>query len=211
MKICESSFFQRVWRYLVLLSPVASLWRSTVLQMRGAKIGHGTRIPPRTQSTWPHQIQLGACCILQSDIFFNYDHYWTPGPSIRLGSRVFVGRGVEFNIQGGIEIGDETLIASGCIFVDHDHGRQCKEPMNRQESVIQPISIGRNVWIGANAVVLKGVTIGEGAVVAAGAVVTKAIPAGEIWGGVPAKPMRDVRSLSASTARTPSANSFSSG
>ena len=161
------------------------IWRG-----RGAKIGHGTRIPSRTQVTWPHQVEIGRNCVLQRDVFFNYSHFWTPGPSIRIRDRVFVGRGVEFNIQGGIEIGDDTLIASGCVFVDHDHGRQGQGPMNRQQSVIQPIVIARNVWIGANVTVLKGVSIGEGAVVAAGAVVTKTIPAGEIWGGVPARAIR---------------------
>ena len=50
-----------------------------------------------------------------------------------------------------------------------------------------PTKIGRDVWIGANAVILGGVTIGDGAVVAAGAVVTKDVEAGAIVAGVPAK------------------------
>lgn len=52
--------------------------------------------------------------------------------------------------------------------------------------------IGKNVWIGANAVILRGVSIGEGAIVAAGAVVNHDIPSHEIWGGVPAKKIRDL-------------------
>ena len=47
------------------------------------------------------------------------------------------------------------------------------------------------VWIGANSVILQGVTVGYGSVVAAGAVVTKDIPKMEIWGGVPAKKIKD--------------------
>lgn len=54
------------------------------------------------------------------------------------------------------------------------------------------IHIGRNVWIGAGAIVLPGVTIGDGAVVAAGAVVTKDIPDNTIVGGVPAKVMKTI-------------------
>ena len=49
-----------------------------------------------------------------------------------------------------------------------------------------PVKIGDNVWIGMNAVILKGVTIGENSVVAAGAVVTKSIPANTIVAGNPA-------------------------
>jgi acetyltransferase-like isoleucine patch superfamily enzyme len=59
--------------------------------------------------------------------------------------------------------------------------------MRLQRSIEKPIIIGNDVWIGANAVILKGVEIGDGAVVAAGAVVNKPIAAYEIWGGVPAK------------------------
>jgi acetyltransferase-like isoleucine patch superfamily enzyme len=51
-------------------------------------------------------------------------------------------------------------------------------------------TIGNDVWIGANALVLDGVTVGDGAVVAAGAVVTKEVPAYAIVGGVPAKVIR---------------------
>jgi len=49
-----------------------------------------------------------------------------------------------------------------------------------------PVKIGDNVWIGMNAVILKGVTIGDNSVVAAGAVVTKSVPANTIVAGNPA-------------------------
>ena len=53
----------------------------------------------------------------------------------------------------------------------------------REEKIV----IGRDAWLGANVIVLRGVTVGAGAIVAAGAVVTKSIPADEIWAGVPAR------------------------
>lgn len=49
---------------------------------------------------------------------------------------------------------------------------------------------GKKVWIGANAVILRGVSIGDGAIVVAGAVVKHDIPAHEIWGGIPAKKIK---------------------
>ncbi len=49
-----------------------------------------------------------------------------------------------------------------------------------------PVKIGDNVWIGMNAVILKGVTIGDNSIVADGAVVTKSIPANTIVAGNPA-------------------------
>jgi len=61
-----------------------------------------------------------------------------------------------------------------------------------KESTIEfsasPITIGEDVWIGANAIILKGVVLGDGCVVAAGAVVTRGhYPPGSIIAGNPAK------------------------
>ncbi|WP_417510584.1 acyltransferase [Methylophaga sp.] len=55
-----------------------------------------------------------------------------------------------------------------------------------------PVTIEKNVWIGANATILPGVTIGEDAVIAAGAVVTKDVLPGTIVGGVPAKFIKNI-------------------
>ena len=48
-----------------------------------------------------------------------------------------------------------------------------------------------DVWIGSGAIILSGVTIGKGAIIAAGSVVTKDVPSCEIWGGNPARKIRD--------------------
>lgn len=55
----------------------------------------------------------------------------------------------------------------------------------------QPVIIEEDVWCGANVTILKGVTIGRGSVIAAGAVVTKNVGEYEIWGGVPAKKIKN--------------------
>lgn len=55
-----------------------------------------------------------------------------------------------------------------------------------------PIVLGKNVWVGSHATILKGVTIGDGSVVAAGAVVTKDVPPMTVVGGVPARVIRKI-------------------
>jgi virginiamycin A acetyltransferase len=54
----------------------------------------------------------------------------------------------------------------------------------------EPITIGNDVWVGSNAIILQGVTIGDGAIIAAGAVVTKSVKPYEVVGGVPAQLIR---------------------
>ena len=52
------------------------------------------------------------------------------------------------------------------------------------------VTIGNDVWIGANVTIVNGVTIGDGAVIGANSIVTKDIPPYSIYGGVPAKCIR---------------------
>jgi acetyltransferase-like isoleucine patch superfamily enzyme len=51
--------------------------------------------------------------------------------------------------------------------------------------------IGNDVWLGYGVKIMEGLTVGDGAVVAVGSVVTKNIPPYEIWGGVPAKKIKN--------------------
>ncbi len=60
-----------------------------------------------------------------------------------------------------------------------------KDRPPRPDITARPVFIKDNVWIGFNAVILKGVTIGENSIIAAGAVVTKDVPANVVFAGNP--------------------------
>ena len=106
------------------------------------------------------------------------------GKNISIGKNVFINSGCRFQDHGGIQIGDGALIGHNVVLATLNHDI---DPKKRSDMHPEPISIGKNVWIGSNATILPGVTIGNGAIIAAGAVVTKNIPSNVIAGGVPAK------------------------
>ena len=116
--------------------------------------------------------------------------YSDHGVNIRVGRNVFVNQGCRFNDIGGIEIGDDVMIGPSVSLISSGHPLAPEE--RRRGVTAAPIRIGRNVWIGACALVLQGVTVGEDAVVAAGAVVTRDVPARTLVAGVPAVVLREI-------------------
>jgi acetyltransferase-like isoleucine patch superfamily enzyme len=154
-------------------------------RVMGMHIGKNTLLP-RVYVTWPHKIRLGANCCVEHGVYFHFDGIYSEGPGIIIRNNCFVGAGTEFNIRDRIEIGPDCLIASGCRFIDHNHGTQAGQLMRLQSQPTAAILVGADVWIGANAVILKGVQIGDGAIIGAGSVVTKSIPAHAVAVGIPA-------------------------
>ncbi len=106
------------------------------------------------------------------------------GKNITIGKNVFINAGCKFQDQGGIFIDDGALIGHGVVLATRNHDLN---PEKRQQLHPGAIHIGKNVWIGSNAVICAGVTIGDNAVVAAGALVVKDVEANTVVGGVPAK------------------------
>ena len=104
--------------------------------------------------------------------------------NITLGNDVSIGRNVIMEAQAPISIGDCTLIASGVTIVTAIHN------MPERNVSASPVKIGNNCWLGAGAIILPGVVIGDDVTVGAGSVVTKNLPAGMIYVGVPARPLK---------------------
>ena len=114
------------------------------------------------------------------------------GRNIAVGKGVFINACCHFQDHGGVTLGDGCQIGHNVVFATLDHGIA---PAERRTTVPAPIVLGRNVWVGSNATILRGVTIGDNAVVAAGAVVAKDVEANTIVGRrsrPPAPPYRRV-------------------
>lgn len=121
-----------------------------------------------------------------------------PGVWIFTGRNLVVGDDVDFALgvlvttNGGVEIGDRTLIGYRTQILSGNHViPPGKGRIFSAGDVSGPVKIGQDVWIGANCLILPGVTIGEGAVVAGGSVVTKDVASFTIVGGCPAKVIKN--------------------
>ena len=122
--------------------------------------------------------------------FWLFPPFYTDcGKNIHIGKNVFINMGCKFQDQGGIFIEDGALIGHNVVLATLNHAAS---PKDRGSMIPAPIRIGKNVWVGANAVILPGVTIGDGAIVAAGAVVNRDVPENTVVGGVPAKVIRTI-------------------
>lgn len=177
----------RGWRRFHSLASLRS-------QIAEGSIPRSTHFHGRATAFLGARVWLGEHCWIADGVFFET----SPNPNeparrgeIKIGSFVTLNSGVHLVSFDSITIGDDTLIGEFTSIRDANHGTDdVTTPIRSQPHVAAPIRIGRNVWIGRGCCILKGVTIGDGAVIAANSVVTKDVPANNIVGGVPAKPIR---------------------
>lgn len=123
---------------------------------------------------------VGVDSMVRPPFFCDY------GYNITLGAGVFLNYGCTILDVVTVEIGDMTQIATGVQILTADHPR---DPAVRASGLEfgRPIRIGRNVWIGAGAIILPGITIGDNALIGAGSIVTRDVPAGTTAVGNPAR------------------------
>ena len=170
------------------------VWTATAVRvvywrLLGMTIGRQSKLSAM-RVTWPHRVTLGERCSFEHSVYMNIAGGYAEEVAIEIGVGTFVGSGCEFNVVSRLTVGRSCLIASGSRFIDHNHGMELGFVMKDQDDVTAPISLGSNVWIGANCIILKGVRIGDGAILAAGSVLTTSVPPNAIYGGVPARLIR---------------------
>ena len=113
---------------------------------------------------------------------------------IRIGNNVGIS-GATIYARKGIEIGDNTCIGGNTKILDNDFHPLEMEARNediKEKIGTKPIKIGKNCFIGCNAMILKGTELGDGCVVGAGAVVSGKFEAGSVIVGNPARVIRQL-------------------
>ena len=119
----------------------------------------------------PFYADYGANCRIGDATFINHNAYLMDGAAITIGSHCFIGPNC------GMYTGNHPMIA---------------DERNRGLEQAKPITIGDNVWIGADVTILPGVTIGDGCVIGAKSLVNRDIPAGMFAAGVPCRVIRPI-------------------
>lgn len=85
---------------------------------------------------------------------------------------------------------NNIVVASNVVFITHDAIHKVMNTYMSEKKIAENvgcIEIMDNCFIGANTTIMPNVRIGPNAIIGAGSVVNKDVPAGEIWGGVPAR------------------------
>lgn len=142
-------------------------------------------------------LKIGKDSMIEGKLIFD-----RTDANISIGDRVFFSGTIVSATE--IVLGNDVMVSWGVTIIDHNsHSLKFSE---RSQDVlnwrmgkkdwstvkISPVKICDKVWIGFNAIILKGVTIGEGSIVGAGSVVAKSVPPWTIVGGNPARVIREI-------------------
>ncbi|MBL1418477.1 MAG: acyltransferase [Moritella sp.] len=132
------------------------------------------------------KITMGDNCFIASASFMH-------GP-MTLGHNVAINHSCSFDGgKNGISIGDDTRIANNCVIHASNHGMHPDQVIWQQASTSKGVSIGKDVWVGANVGIVDGVTIADYAVIGMHSMITKDVPRWAIMAGNPAHQIGDRR------------------
>jgi lipopolysaccharide O-acetyltransferase len=173
-----------------IVSQVLGRGHAQLLGWRGGYIGRGSRV-------------IGSRSISVGDNAYINRYAWIEAvhgfrgqaftPCIRIGRGFSASDQLHISCVELIEIGDHCLFGSGVYIGDHNHGAYngadqsspLQAPVDRELRFTGSVSIGSNVWLGDNVVIVGPVNIGSGAIIGANSVVKQDVPANTIAAGAP--------------------------
>lgn len=102
--------------------------------------------------------------------------HFTGEKSTEIGNNVHIGSNAFIRADGGLSIGDNTVISRNLLLYTTNHRYDGERLPYDKEYVAKPVRIGRNVWIGMNVCIAPGTIIGDGAIVGMGTTVAGEVP-----------------------------------
>ena len=142
----------------------------------------------------PGGISIGDdTVVMHGTIMHVFNFRDLPHAGIRVGQRCFIGERSVIRGQGGVQIGNDVLLAPHVQILAIDHVvATSRVPIMDQGIRGEGIVIEDGAWLGAGSIITDGVRVGRNAVVGAGAVVTHDVPDGTVAVGVPARVVRSI-------------------
>jgi acetyltransferase-like isoleucine patch superfamily enzyme len=116
------------------------------------------------------------------------------GEGLTIGNNVGIAQNCFIQVRSSVSIGNDVIFGPNVsIFSENHLYKNTNMPIRNQGVSRMGVIIEDGVWIGTQAVVLDGVTIGKNSVIAAGSVVNKNVPPYTVYGGVPAKLIKNLQ------------------
>ena len=165
-------------RHPTLVAHYTSVWDYGYADIGALDIGKGVTVGPFTEIVVHRRVT----------------HSQVEGRLV-LHDRCVLGTGTNVRAAGGvISVGERSNVSQYCTLVAANHVLDTSggHTGGAWDETRTGVSIGANVWVGAGSVLLPGTTIGDNAVIAAGSVVRGDVPSNEMWGGVPARKLKDL-------------------
>ena len=175
----------RYYSYAQLLRSKLKLMDSRICAGRAVIVGKDVEF----RLTDNAQVYLGEHTVISRYAFL---FLIKPQPVLEVGAQVGIGRHCQIMVKDKVTIGDYTQIGTFVTIRDHLHEpfKDKDEAIIATHSRIEPVTIGKNVWIGNYASIFPGVTIGDNVVVANYALVMSDVPAQTVVSGQPARAVK---------------------
>lgn len=146
------------------------------------RLGNDVTFCPNTIVQGPGNLLVG------DDVLFRPGNYLELGAgTIEIGSHTHFAPNCVLYGQGGLFVGEYCGIAAHTVLATVAHDHHILERLMVHTSTAAPIRLTRDIWIGANAVVVGGVTMAEGSVLGAGGVLCEDTQPYGVYLGVPAR------------------------
>lgn len=130
--------------------------------------------------------EIGEGCYIETPFHANFG-----GRHVHFGKNVYANFNLTLVDDTHIYVGDYTLFGPNVTVATAGHPI-LPELREKGYQYNAPVTIGKNCWIGAGAILVPGVTIGDNVVIGAGSIVTKDIPSGVVAVGNPCRVLREI-------------------
>ncbi len=132
---------------------------------------------------------IGKNCDVETGLSF---HNCNDFRNLTIGNNCHIGKNCFFDLRGEITIENNVVISMKVTIITHQDINKSELSLLYSESV-GGVSIGNNCYIGVNSTILKNVRINNASIVAACSLVLSNIPTSKLYGGVPAKFIKNIQ------------------